>query len=221
MRLNSLTSRTITRAKIGAKIGAMIGVILCAGSSCASNEPSDDEQRLTTDAEEPAPTPTVSEQAAEALASCRARIDEIEQVPRDARVAFAVEVCRDIWLEEACADAFEAALALPSYERSGKILRDCRAAYCPTFEPDIRGELALCQAPLEDPVSLVQPLRDEDATDPLAAWIAFNDAIFAQVYGITSDQQLIGSFPRMLLQLVVVAPRASESDGAASSEPDR
>lgn len=148
----------------------------------------------------------VEQEAASALASCRRDIEAIEQVPRNGRVAFAVEACSGLWLRDACSNSFASSLDQASYLRAGTILRSCRDAYCPTFEPAVRDALALCQAPLDDAVSLVRPLADDAETDPLDAWRAFNDVIFAETFGATSDQQLAGDFPSMLLQLVVVAP---------------
>lgn len=151
---------------------------------------------------------TLSDEASHALATCRRDIDQIENQPKDARVAFAVDACRGLWLRQECSSSFEDALGLESYERAGHILRACRDDYCPSFEPDVAESLALCSASLDGPVSLVQPLAGTDGVDPLQAWSEFSDVIFDATYGSTADKQLLSAFPSTLLQLVVVAPPA-------------
>jgi hypothetical protein len=172
---------------------SIVAALSCAGAPKASNPAA---------AEPEERTPTLSSEAAVALVTCRDSLDDIETKPRDERVAFAVETCRGIWLEQSCAQSFDLALELESYERAGLIMRSCRDAYCPSLS----AELALCQATLSNPVSLIEPLDDPGATDPLKAWAQFNSAIFVRDYGADPDEQLLSGFPSMLLQLVIVAP---------------
>jgi hypothetical protein len=194
-------------------------MVVSLATGCSGDSVRDDATVAESNAENDGPK-SLSSDAAAALVTCRQNIDVLGELEPDARVAHAVGSCRGIWLEEECSVAFERALELDSYRRAGLIMRACRDAYC----PDLSNDLALCQASLTDPVSLLEPLDDPAATDPLEAWAAFNSEIFVRDYSANPEEQLLSGFPSMLLQLVIVAPSSQapgtgEFGGSQPEEP--